>query len=1160
MQNKNIEYLSLLSRPLDPIQIQCCCAKPNSVVAAGAGSGKTQVLATRFAYLVMSENIPAKEILTLTFTRKAAGEMYERIYQILSFFAQNPQTPSLEKNRAKKALEDFSEVHIQTLDSYCNSLVKQSANQYGISPDFNSGSELASTQIKDMALPFVFEHRYRPCIKEIVNPSEYESFANSFLSDTIEKYTSLVSPNNYFSCKLDLQKQKLCEYWNYFICGIGCVPKEFDSILQTWSEYTDSREVLCSINLKSILADLETYYKNAQEEPKINENNFYLAFTKLYQDFLDTNKINFLKLNYDDDFTSDAIKNEADELIKLLKLFDGINFRLGGNKLELKKYCMFLRDFAFVLFYQLIYAINQFYLTKDLFSLLDEFLTKINHSKRITGNLTFNDISELALKILSENEEIRKQEQNSFSQIMIDEFQDNNQKNRDLLFYICGDKEKLFFVGDEKQSIYKFRGADVSVFNELKTMPKISQTPPMTYNYRSTLEMITAFNLMFSGEDSIFDNTNEELFEAKYLQNAFKYNPKEKKVLDFANLNQETVPIHMAMLNDSKLAEETDLCAKDQMAYFMAKTISDSLKEDSSLKPSDFAILDRSRTDRAYITKWLNYFNINYTQDVKKSLFTDGPINDIYNYLKLCVYPSDKMALASYLASPFCSKNINDVLNQVAKDDSFYLEKRDKILSQSLCKTLTELWYEEGYYYETILNQNTMQFSSDFDMLFELARTCEQNGKSISFFVDQLAIIKRNETAFKTSDAEIEPSELVYPLEQDDCVQIMSIHKSKGLQFNKVFLYGCINVNPKTDSSIFYFDPNVGATYSMSNKNNIFYILQKETEFKKELAEFRRLIYVGVTRAINTLYIVGSWKQKLAAPLTQSYRLRLFEKQILKYYPQLDFDETANTNKEVIQNVKLPYTANSPFDYISITPVSKKEAYSLIKISNRNKMIDLEAVEKKYNTITESELITENLPISIRKTPSSLEKNYIAKNAQDQDTGSKYEQREDELQQAKFSASDFGSLVHKYLEVQANGISVKTYEVEPKYLKGLTESEIKTNIQTCITMCEEFNQSELGKQFLCAKDKGLFYKTEWAFRMYDEQFLFTGAMDLIYKNEDGTYTIVDYKSDATVEPDIYFDQQKCYKKAASKILNVPEEQIKCYLYYLRFQESIALSC
>ena len=98
--SENYDYLDLLERKLDPKQRAVCCRTDNTIVAAGAGSGKTQVLATRFAWLVMSCKIKASQILTLTFTKKAAGEMYKRIYDTLSFFAANEKTPPEEKKLA----------------------------------------------------------------------------------------------------------------------------------------------------------------------------------------------------------------------------------------------------------------------------------------------------------------------------------------------------------------------------------------------------------------------------------------------------------------------------------------------------------------------------------------------------------------------------------------------------------------------------------------------------------------------------------------------------------------------------------------------------------------------------------------------------------------------------------------------------------------------------------------------------------------------------------------------------------------------------------------------------------------------------------------------------------------------------------------------------
>ena len=121
----DFSYLDILDKKLDKSQRAACCRGLNTVVAAGAGSGKTQVLATRFAWLVMSCNIKVEEILALTFTKKAASEIYQRIYKTLGQFAANAQTPPEEKARAKQALKDFdntSDVDDGTAYGYFNFL------------------------------------------------------------------------------------------------------------------------------------------------------------------------------------------------------------------------------------------------------------------------------------------------------------------------------------------------------------------------------------------------------------------------------------------------------------------------------------------------------------------------------------------------------------------------------------------------------------------------------------------------------------------------------------------------------------------------------------------------------------------------------------------------------------------------------------------------------------------------------------------------------------------------------------------------------------------------------------------------------------------------------------------------------------------------------
>ena len=544
------EYLDLLEKrhkKLDKKQRDVCIRTDNTIVAAGAGSGKTQVLATRFAWLVMSQNIRAPQILTLTFTKKAAGEMYERIYQTLDFFANEEGTPALEKKRAALTLEEFSDTHIQTLDSYCNSIVKQAANRYGIRPDFSAGGSDSLEDIKKLALPYVLENKDRPCIQQYAQAGRLEDFAYSVLAEAVNKYTTLADEPDFFVSKLEAQKELLLQSWNQLVCSIQ-------------------------------VSELQQLYKEAEF---VSPGNKFLLSCQQALDFLtqlDTNEINSL----------DDLKDKLEKIIKGLKLIKKISFPGGKQKEEvvnLKEAIKPIRDTFAPTFISLCAYIQQLDETADLYKMFDDFSAIVNDSKRQTGNLTFADISELALKILNEQEDLRTQEQNAYAKIMIDEFQDNNAKNKELLFLLNqvpalrqaqGPQfgQKLFFVGDEKQSIYKFRGADVSVFNKLKTELGDNCLMQMNYNYRSNNNLLTTFNRIFGENNFIFDNQTEELYEAKYSVPAIKFDPAAQKELPPASLTDvQNRFLSISRLDPDVLDPSIHFGVKDQLAISIARKI-----------------------------------------------------------------------------------------------------------------------------------------------------------------------------------------------------------------------------------------------------------------------------------------------------------------------------------------------------------------------------------------------------------------------------------------------------------------------------------------------------------------------------------------------------------------------------------------------------------
>ena len=207
-------YLDLLEHPLDDQQKKVCCSVKNAVVAAGAGSGKTQVLATRFAWLVMEfDDIRAPAVLTLTFTKKAAAEMYARIYKTLVFFSKNERVPERQRKNAARAVSEFADARIQTLDSYCGAVVRQAANRYGIRPDFTTGSTDSERNIKNLALPFVLKNLSRPGIRRFAEAGKVQEFSDSLVAKIIGEYTSLAAESGRFTRSLETQKSIISDAW-----------------------------------------------------------------------------------------------------------------------------------------------------------------------------------------------------------------------------------------------------------------------------------------------------------------------------------------------------------------------------------------------------------------------------------------------------------------------------------------------------------------------------------------------------------------------------------------------------------------------------------------------------------------------------------------------------------------------------------------------------------------------------------------------------------------------------------------------------------------------------------------------------------------------------------------------------------------------------------
>ncbi len=1215
----------------------------NAVVAAGAGSGKTFVLAQRYAHLILEKGFTVDQILTLTFTNKAAAEMYQRIYKTLYKISQEEP----ENERANLAVKNFSEARIQTLDSYCTSILKNASRFYGIRPDFSVDDDECANQAYKLALPFLLNNRKNKAIIELISNSfSIEKIAQELFANTIIYHSNIAYPIN-FSSLLGKQIQITKDEWTK-------ITQEIDSSIQQIIYKTENFE---GKPINFIQALTEVFQNNIFDKAP--------EFDSLLEFFKSQDEISPINLE---------LKNYLDKIILVLKI------KLPGNTkneiaIELKEKVKELR-IKFSKLCSIASFIANYKIPELIYPLLNEFQNQFNEYKRNTGILTFADISHLAVEILINHPEIREVEKSSFKAIMIDEFQDDNQLQRDLLFLLAEKKErneksipepeelcpdKLFFVGDEKQSIYKFRGADVSVFRKLKSELANNSNLSLITNYRSHPALIASFNSLFGGYD--YPTSVEEL-ENPTKRNFDKASlfVNEKQISE--NKNFSTVPdfeatydwvrpstkdkdgnpikisleprIHFSVFNSTSQDENTienesekfyeDLANAEIEAMFIAQKIK-SFIDEKKYQSKDCAILFRSTTNQYLYEKHLRKLGIPYTSESVVGFFNESPINNIFYLLKVLVYPTDMVAYENLLFSPFvnlsqsgvnvcmihASEKIkssnnkiipekilftNEVENNLSEKDlsnyrngkKLFFELTEKLKTISVTEVISEIWYNFGQRYETLWCDTVSLYAEMYDYLFEIAHQIEDSGLGLSDFVDKLETLKANNE--RLSDMDI-------PLEKPDAVKLMTIHKSKGLEFPVVFICGCSS-RGKGDATneIIYFDEEYGISLNTKcpkwfaqNEQNFFYIKSKDLNVLKREAELRRVLYVAITRAEKEVYLTGNFsinskiKEKLAEQFTDFTNKNFSHNELLEILDNLAIYKIEEKSKDIFNESQLVptkyYTNNSfmgfmlyvisawnkngdgiyppcPFVLESIN-VNPSEENIFEKRKSISKVIREVKCEYQNAQIIQTEQVEFGYV-----SPSSFhdDKNDFSKNSTEKKYFKNPQIEIDKVIQSftnnEFGYDSFGTIAHAYAE----GMFKKQQPNMPSYLTQMLSEKQKAIIfEEAQNMAQRFYDSELGQ----LAQKSDWTKNEYDFKLlakanskignieFDSQKIIRGQIDLVFRNpnKEEEYIIVDFKTDTEEIPEIHKNQLEIYRLAVSKFKTTNLSNVKCYLFYFR---------
>ena len=1039
-----------MKKEYTPEQLQAINEKRNCVVSAGAGSGKTTVLAERFARLV-SEGTDCNRILTITFTRKAASEMKSRIRAEL----------------AAKGLTDqlaiFHTARISTVDSFCQEIVRSDCRRYGIPGNFRIAPEremnTASRRIAEDLL-----------IRQAQSP------AGRYL-------LTLADPSE--AVKL------LCR-----------VSRETNLVHPMFGE--DSHQVLVDLARKTsqrLEFELEQELQNFMTEEE------YLHEPKLEEDI----KLAVLCL--------EDLKNGN------IRAVSTVRFTTRSGKISDKKALSSLkariREKGQLLFLCRSILENEESIAA-VYSLISRYETLVNDYKRRSGVLSFADCMKMSIDILLTRKKTRQFYKNAFSQVMIDEFQDNNDDYRCLLYLLSEKKDlfthgiplpedledgKIFLVGDEKQSIYRFRGADVSVFKRMQEeITRCGGTLiELDRNFRTNRPLLENLNNLFSG--AMAGSTMD--FEARFrdLKPGKDNNLKSRSILHInVHPYRDDNPEGLAGYEASEAASLACL--------ILEMTGTDDFLIDRKNGPerpsfSDIAILLRTASDQADYEKALRLRNIPYVLSQQKDLVREALVNDFYSLLNLAVYRNDSLCRESVANGPFGPSAAEaDVLDRIG----------EKTASSGIAGALEYLWYDLGYRAFIISNPANQVYTEHYLNLYSIAASYDSQFYGLTDFLDYL------KDAIDSGKTDEKDSNVLS--DRTDGVRIMTIHASKGLEFPIVIIAGMESGMGSDTSSLKLMKDREGNPYISASFNsegrpaNLYNSLNGDLDKKMEEAEMIRIFYVAATRAMQHIVFSGSPAASSLDPPGKTSLMALF---------------ADSTGMSAERNTCTLLDIPSWVEYRPFERIREEETYSTSRM-DRNA---IEVFRPWYESAQEDSF-------------DWSEKSIAVTSLVDQDPQNRHGRvlkslASDAFIQEKELQTEFGTYVHALIEDAINEV-----QTEHEVPGSLSEGQAAVFREDARTLCNAFFDSELFKELKSGKYE-LF--PERSFRMYDTErkVLLKGTVDLLAVGPDNV-RVIDFKTDIIRDEEEHRIQLETYSKAVSSIY--PGRSISSAVFYLRDPDNV----
>ena len=1175
------------------------------------GSGKTAVLVERIINKIVNEKIDIDKLLVVTFTNAAASEMRARIMDaIYKYLEEKPEDEHMQKQTILMGKSNICTIH-----SFCLDVIKNNFYEISISPNFRIGDQTEIELLKQEVLEDMFEEKYIEENKEFLDLiNTYTNYrGDEPLKEIILKIHRFIQASPFpeewleekieeFNLKQNLETDFSNTAWGKILINV------FEDDLYS-----------CIIELKSIKKDLDKFIELEKFSKTISSDIEKLEELKSNTDSWDKLYELSNSLKWDTWPRDSKIVIEQKEIAKEKRDNVKKKFSKIRDKILICDSRRANEDISSM--YNIMYAIK---------NIIIEFIQKYQEAKKEKNIVDFSDIEHFTLKILLEKKEDKyiptktaEKYMEKFEEIAIDEYQDSNLVQEYILNAVSRGNN-TFMVGDVKQSIYKFRQARPELFINKYEAYKLKEQK----NENDSLKIQLFKN--FRSRKNVLDITNF-VFENIMSKQLGDINYDEKEYLNLgANFEEPQEECNFAgktelAIIDLKEAEDEQKEENENIEDIVieAKLVADKIQElinskykvydkkigyrDISYK--DIVILLRATSNLAPIyERELNNLNIPVFSDVGTQYLETVEIQTIMSVLKIIDNPMQDIPLVSVLRSPIGKFDDNDLIQiklqgSHKKYDYFYeilleaskneklpinkkirdfLEQLEKWRKQreylALDELIWQIYLDTGYYNYVSLMPNGVLRQANLNILFEKAKEYEKSTFKSLFnfinFIDKL----------KTNNGDMDSAKLIG--ENEDVVRIMSIHKSKGLEFPVVFLCSTakkFNMQDLNDNILLHQDIGIGPKYIDYERrieyNTLAKIAIAEKIKTETISEEMRILYVALTRAKEKLIITGLSKdiekeQKKKKDLLETYNEKNINPNILKNYKSyLDWIELVYLNNinemKYIIDLKI-YTKDELLQKWNKEENESIEETDEIKgleeISENKKLKEI--LDWKYKNI-EASTIQAKTSVSKIKEIENKNLEFIFED--------KIEYNVQNMKKPKFlqnsvniTNAQIGTLMHLCIQ-KLDEKQDYTYEKIENLIEKMIQNEIITKQEAekiNINKLLSYTKSDLYKNLKKAKEihkEQPFYMNIPANEIYDvnieEKILVQGVVDLYYIDENYNIILVDYKTDYVKKDEKeliekYQKQLSIYKQAIEEALQ--KEVYKTYIYSIYLDKSIEL--